>query len=220
MKSFMSAGAAVVVLLGMSMQAAASTPPSSTLPDDCKEGRPRAETVEKQALAATPRLDAPSAGRADARVTVEVWSDFECSFCARGADTLKALREKYGEQVRIVFRQNPLPAHPNARLAAIASMAAHEQGRFWEFHDALFAQQDALDRAALEALAGKLNLDVERFRRALDSSTWSNYVDMELVESKRRKIGATPTFFVNGQTIAGARPLNVFTQSIDAALAR
>jgi protein-disulfide isomerase len=218
MKSFLSAGAAVVALLGMSMPAVASTP--SNPPEDCEKGRPRAEAVEKQALAATPRPEAPSAGPADARVTVEVWSDFQCSFCARGADTLEALREKYGEQVRIVFRQNPLPAHPNARLAAIASMAAHEQGRFWEFHDALFAQQDALDRASLEALAGKLNLDVERFRRALDSSTWSNYVDMELVEGKRRKVSATPTFFVNGQTIAGARPLSVFEQTIDAALAR
>jgi protein-disulfide isomerase len=204
----------------MSMHAIASTPPSSSPPKDCDKDRPRAEAVEKQALAATPRTDAPAVGRADARVTVEVWSDFQCPFCARGADTLKALREKYGEQVRIVFRQKPLPAHPNARLAAIASMAAHEQGKFWEFHDALFAHQDALDRASLEALAGKLNLDVERFRRALDSSTWNNYVDMELVESQRRKIGATPTFFVNGQPIAGAQPLDVFAQTIDAALAR
>lgn len=216
MKSFVSAGAAVVALLGLSALAVAGTP--STPPEDCK--RPRAEAVEKQAISATPRADAPALGRADAPVTVEVWSDFECPYCARGADTLKALHEKYGDQVRIVFRHKPLPVHKNARLAAIASMAAQEQGKFWPFHDALFAQQEALDRASLEALAARLGLDVERFRRALDSSTWNNYVDMELAESQRRGIGATPTFFVNGETIAGAQPLSVFAQTIDAALAR
>lgn len=218
MKSFLSAGAAAAVL-GLATSALASTPPSPHPPEECQE-RPRAAAIEKSALVATPRSDAPALGRADAKVTVEVWSDFECSFCARGADTLKTLREKYGEQVRIVFRHNPLPIHPNARLAAAASMAAHEQGRFWEFHDALFAHEGALDRAALETLAGTLKLDPERFRRALDSSTWRNYVDTEVVEGQRRKITATPTFFVNGQVLAGVRSMDVFEQAIDAALAR
>ncbi|SEU26169.1 DsbA family protein [Stigmatella erecta] len=219
MKLFLSAGAVATALLGLSSLAVAGSPSSSNPPDECKD-RPRAEAIEKNAIPATPRTEAPSQGRADAKVTVEVWSDFECSFCARGADTLKELREKYGDKVRVVFRHNPLPTHPNARLAAAASMAAHEQGKFWEFHDALFAQEEAPDRASLEKLAGKLNLDVERFRRALDSSTWTNYVDMEVVEGQRRKIMATPTFFINGKIIAGARPLSVFAQTIDAELAR
>lgn len=219
MKSFLSAGAAAAALLGMSSLAIAGSPSSSNPPGECND-RSRSEAIEKTAIAATPRTEAPSQGRADAKVTVEVWSDFECSFCALGAGTLKALREKYGEKVRIVFRHNPLPNHPNARLAAAASMAAHEQGKFWEFHDALFDHQDSLDRASLEKLAGTLNLDVERFRRSLDSSTWSHYVDMEVVEGQRRKVMATPTFFINGKTIAGARPMNIFEQAIDAELAR
>ncbi|ADO68187.1 DsbA family protein [Stigmatella aurantiaca] len=218
MKSFLSAGAAVVALLGLSTPAVASTPSSSNPPEECKPLR--RESLEKQAISATPRTEAPSLGSADAKVTVEVWSDFECPFCARGAETVKALREKYGEQVRIVFRQNPLPSHKNARLAAVASMAAHEQGKFWEFHDALFAHQDTLDRASLEKLAGQLNLDVERFQRALDSSTWNNYVDMERTESQRRRVTAAPTFFVNGKPLLGAQPLSVFAQTIDEALAR
>ncbi|MDC0712434.1 thioredoxin domain-containing protein [Stigmatella sp. ncwal1] len=217
MKSFLSVGAAVVALLGLSTLAVASTPSSENPPEECKPRR--GEAIEKQVIPATPRTDAPSMGSADAKVTVEVWSDFECPFCARGADTVKALRETYGDQVRIVFRHNPLPSHKNARLAAAASMAAHEQGKFWEFHDAIFANQDTLDRAALEAVAVKLNLDVERFRRALDSSTWNNYVDMERTESQRRRVTAAPTFFVNGKAIVGAQPLSVFAQTIDAALA-
>ncbi len=217
MKSFLSAGAAVVALLGCSSFAVASTPSTET-PETCEP--PRRAALEKQAIPATPRSDAPALGRADAKVTLEVWQDFECSFCARAVDTIKALRAKYGDQVRIVFRQNPLPRHAHARLAAIASMAAHEQGRFWEFHDALFAHQDTLDRASLEQLAREQGLDVERFRRALDSSAWSHYVDLEVAEGKRRKIGATPTFFVNGQTLSGAQPADVFEKAIDTALAR
>lgn len=214
MKSFLSAGAAVAVLLGLSALAVASTPSPAEPAEGCKQCKP----VEKQPLSATPRAEAPSLGRADAKVTVEVWSDFQCPFCARGAERLKALREKYGDRVRFVFRQFPLRMHSNARMAAAASMAAHEQGKFWEFHDALFANQSALDRASLEALAGKLNLDVERFRRALDSSTWSNYVDTELAEGERRGISGTPTFFINGKPVIGAQPLSAFTEAIDAEL--
>jgi protein-disulfide isomerase len=216
MKVFLSAGAAVAVLLGVSALAIASAPSPSPHAEECKN------CPHKQAdgtlIPATPRAEAPSLGPSDAKVTVEVWSDFQCPFCARGAATLKQLRDKYGEQVRLVFRQQPLPMHGNARLAAAASMAAHEQGRFWEFHDALFANQSALDRPSLEAVAGQLNLDVERFRRALDSSTWSNYVDTEVAEAQRRGIRGTPTFFINGKPIIGVQPLNTFTQAIDEAL--
>ena len=156
----------------------------------------------------------------DARVTVEVWSDFQCPFCAKGAATVQQLRQKYGDQVRIVFRHQPLPFHESARPAAIASMAAHEQGRFWEFHDALFANQQALDRESLLALAGKLKLDVERFRRELASSTWSQYVEAEVTEARRRGVSGTPTFFINGKPLVGAQPLAAFTQAIDAELGR
>ncbi len=218
MKSFLSAGAAVAVLLGLSALAVASTPSPSEPPHEgCNKNCPR-QHADSEPIPATPRAEAPSMGRADAKVTVEVWSDFQCPYCTRGATTLKQLREKYGEQVRIVFRHQPLPMHARAKLAAIASMAAHEQGRFWEFHDALFANQGALDRASLEALASKLQLDMERFRRALDSSTWSTYVETEVAEAQRRGVHGTPTFFVNGKPIIGAQPLSVFAEAIDAQL--
>lgn len=223
MKVFLSAGAVVAVLLGVSAIAVASSPSPAQHDDGCSQKDcPESHGVDTrpQPLAATPRAEAPSLGPADAKVTVEVWSDFQCPFCARGATTAKELKAKYEDQVRLVFRHQPLPMHGQARLAAAASMAAHEQGRFWEFHDALFANQRALDRASLEALAAKLNLDVERFKRSLDSSTWSNYVDTEVAEAQRRGVRGTPTFFVNGQPITGAQPLQVFTQAIDAELRR
>lgn len=219
MKSFLYAGTAVAVLLGLSALAIASTPSPSDPPEECHKNCPHQPSAT-ELISATPRAEAPSLGRADARVTVEVWSDFQCPFCARGATTLKQLREKYGDQVRIVFRHQPLPMHANARLAATASMAAHEQGRFWEFHDALFANQSSLDRPSLEALAGKLQLDMDRFRRALDSSTWRTYVETDAAEAQRRGVKGTPTFFVNGKAIIGAQPLSVFAEAIDAQLQR
>ncbi|MCE9667660.1 DsbA family protein [Myxococcus stipitatus] len=176
--------------------------------------------VERALIAATPRAEAPATGPADARVTVEVWSDFQCPFCARGADLLARLRERYGDQLRVVFRHQPLPAHRDARLAAAASMAAHEQGRFWEMHDRLFQEGAGLDRAALEAHARALGLDLPRFRRALDTGAWDAYVEADVVEAQRRGVVGTPAFFVNGQGVLGAQPLETFTRLIDAELRR
>ncbi len=210
MKALLTAAAAAGLLWSVSSIA---SPPHA---DECaKKG-----CVPQQALpqAATPRAEAPAQGPVDARVTVEVWSDFQCPFCARGAERLAELRQKYGERLRIVFRHQPLPFHDKARLAAAAAMAAHEQGRFWEYHDALFAQQRALDRASLEALAQRLGLDLPRFRRALDSGAFDTYLDAEVQEAQRRGVTGTPTFFVNGTPLVGAQPLDAFVQHIDAAL--
>jgi protein-disulfide isomerase len=182
---------------------------------NCPKGKVHAP---ENLRAATPRRDAPSQGPADAKVTVEVWSDFECPFCAKGGATLEQLRAKYGDRIRIVFRHAPLPFHEHARLAAAASMAAAEQGRFWEYHDALFQQQNELDRASLEKLAKKLKLDVERFRKALDTGAYDNYVEADWVEAKSRGVAGTPTFFINDTALVGAQPLEEFVKAIDAGL--
>ncbi|MBJ6761659.1 thioredoxin domain-containing protein [Myxococcaceae bacterium JPH2] len=186
----------------------------------CDKARSEEADARPAPRAATPRSDAPSVGPVSARVTVEVWSDFECPYCARGATTLSALRAKYGDRVRFVFRNLPLPGHAHAKLAAAAAMAANEQGKFWEFHDGLFAQQDALDRAGLESLARKLGLDVARFRTALDKRSWDSYVEADAVEARSRGVLGTPTFFVNGQPVTGAQPIENFAQLIDAELSR
>ena len=212
MKLVVSTAMAAGALLALSLPAFAG---DKACDKDCPKSQAR---TEKALISATPRTDAPSLGARDARVTVEVWSDFQCPFCARGATVIDGLREKYGDQVRIVFRHQPLPMHANARLAAIATMAAHEQGRFWEMHDVLFDNQRSLDRESLEGYARGLGLDLVRFRKALDGTTWANYVDADVVEAQRRGVAGTPTFFVNGTAVMGARPIEDFTRLIDAEL--
>src|SRR6185369_10636032 len=91
-----------------------------------------------------------SFGPANAKVQVVEFSDFQCPYCSRAATVVHQIKEKYGDKVRFTFRQFPLPMHPNARIASEAALAANSQGKFWEFHDRLFKNQNQLDRAGLE----------------------------------------------------------------------
>jgi protein-disulfide isomerase len=112
------------------------------------------------------------------------FSDFECPFCSRAVPTLKQLEEEYKGRLRVAFKHQPLSNHPNARTAAAASLAAHEQGKFWEFHDVLFANQRALDRASLERHAQQVGLDLGRFRAALDSGKFEAQVSADLLHQR------------------------------------
>ncbi len=164
--------------------------------------------------------DAPSFGSKTAKVTIVEWSDFECPFCSRVTPTLKQVKETYGNDVRVVFRHQPLPFHPNAKLAAEASMAAHEQGKFWEYHDKLFANQKALDRASLEKYAQELGLDVGRFKAALDSGKFRAKVEADASAGSAVGANGTPTFFINGREFVGAQPFDAFKRTIDEEIAR
>ncbi|WP_426755910.1 DsbA family protein [Myxococcus sp. Y35] len=159
--------------------------------------------------------NAPSRGAADAPVTVVAFSDFECPFCARAVPTLKALEEEYAGKLRVAFKHQPLAQHPNAQTAAAASMAAHEQGKFWEFHDVLFANQRKLDRASLEDYAEQVGLDVAKFKAALDSHKHDAHVAADAAEATRVGATGTPTFFINGRPVVGARPIDHFRRIID-----
>ncbi|HET9957856.1 MAG TPA: thioredoxin domain-containing protein, partial [Polyangiaceae bacterium] len=135
----------------------------------------------------TPELQAaivaggpPSFGPADAKVTLVEFSDFECPFCSRAAKVVHDIRAKYSDKVRFVFRQFPLPMHSHAHLAAEAALAANEQGKFWEFHDKLFENQRALDRAALESHAKDAGLNVAQFKKALDDKKHNAQVDEDM----------------------------------------
>ncbi|MCE9671855.1 thioredoxin domain-containing protein [Myxococcus stipitatus] len=159
--------------------------------------------------------NAPSRGPANAPVTLVAFSDFECPFCSRAVPTLHALEQEYAGKLRVAFKHQPLPNHPHARLAAVASLAAHEQGRFWEMHDVLFANQRALTREDLEAHARKVGLDMARFTQALDSSRFDAHIQLDMAEATRLGVTATPTFFVNGRPIVGALPIDHFRRVID-----
>ncbi|MGQ0505575.1 MAG: DsbA family protein [Myxococcaceae bacterium] len=165
-------------------------------------------------------LDTPAQGRAGAKITVVEYSDFQCGFCARVLPTLKELQGTYGDELRIVFRNNPLPFHSDAPLAAEAALAAHDQGKFWQFHDALFAHQRALDRASLEKYAETLSLNLPQFKAALDSGKFKARVQQDLQAASAAGVRGTPTFVINGRKLVGAQPMDAFKTLITEELAR
>jgi protein-disulfide isomerase len=159
--------------------------------------------------------DAPVKGPASAPVTLVAWSDFQCPFCSRAVPTVRQLEDAYKGKLRIAFKQFPLPFHDKAHLAAEAALAANEQGKFWQMHDKLFANQQALDRASLEKYAQELGLDMGKFKAALDSGKFKDKVDAEDKEGAAFGVTGTPTFFINGTRLVGAQPLEAFKAAID-----
>lgn len=164
--------------------------------------------------------NAPFAGGKDAKVEVVEFSDFQCPFCARAADILRQIKKKYGKKVKIAFKQFPLPFHSQAKDAAIAALCANEQKTdyFWKMHDAMFADQSKLKIADLKATAKKIGVDSKKFDECLDSKKYEAQVDQDIEQGKKVGVKSTPTFYVNGQQITGAQPLEVFSEIIDSEL--
>jgi protein-disulfide isomerase len=161
----------------------------------------------------------PILGNPGALVTIVEFGDFECPFCLRAERTLSELRTRYGSDVRIVWKNNPLPFHSHSQIAAEAAMAAGAQGRFWEMHDVLFANQYSLDRAQLLRYAAQIGLDVARFTRDLDTHVYAAQIAADQTLARTLSASGTPTFFINGTHLSGAQPIAAFTAAIDAALA-
>jgi protein-disulfide isomerase len=189
-------------------------------PCDCKHGACDVDADADDGQVHDVRIgSSPVRGSARAPVTVVVFTDFQCPFCAKSEVTMRELAAEYGDQVRIVFKNNPLPFHDQARLVARAALAAGEQGKFWEYHDLVFAHQDALGGDALLGYATELGLDLVKFRAALDADRTGAAVDADVAEAKRLAVMGTPAFFVNGRRIVGAQPLAKFEALVDEALA-
>ena len=189
--------------------------------DKADEPKPPAQAAEADDKTVYKALvgDAPVKGPRDAKVTIVMWSDFQCPFCSRVEPTVNKIMEAYPKDVRVAFKQLPLPFHDKAHLAGEASLAAHEQGKFWEMHGKLFENQRALDRPALEKYAEEIGLNMARFKAALDSGKFKDKVDAELKEGNRIGANGTPAFFINGRSLSGAQPFEAFKAKIDAALA-
>jgi protein-disulfide isomerase len=178
---------------------------------------------DPSAVYRVPIAGAPVRGRADALVTIVIFSDFQCPFCSRVLPTLERIEEAYGREVRFVFRHNPLPFHQQAMPAAEAAMEAFTQRRdraFWQMHDVLFANQTALQRADLERYAHQLGLDARRFARALDSHTHAAAIAADQTLARELGASGTPSFFINGRNLRGAQPFESFEAVIDEELAR
>jgi len=158
---------------------------------------------------------APTKGPKDAKVTLIVFSDFQCPFSKRGADTMAEVEKSYGSKVRVAYKQHPLPFHKDAFLAAEASLAAHEQGKFWQYHDTLYANQKAVKRPDLEKYAEQLGLNMSKFKAALDSHKFKAQVEREIAESEKLGASGTPAFFINGIYLKGAKPFEELKAVID-----
>jgi len=163
--------------------------------------------------------DAPARGPESAPVTIVEFSDFQCPFCARVTPTLEQIKQEYGDRVRLIFKHNPLAFHARAMGAHQASLAAGEQGKFWEMHDRLFADQQALDPESLKAHAEELGLDLAAFERAMSSPEVAAKIDADKAQARELGANGTPSFFINGRFLNGAQPYEVFRERIEAELA-
>ena len=164
---------------------------------------------------------APFKGGAHATVTIVEFQDFHCPFCRRVQPTLSQLTARYGDRLKLVYRDFPIDSlHPQARKAHEAARCANDQERFWPYHDALYARPATAGPDDLKAIAKEAGLDVETFDRCLGAGTYRSAVQKDIDEGARLGVLGTPTFFINGRVISGAQPLESFARIIDEELAR
>lgn len=148
-------------------------------------------------------------GNSNAPLTLVEFSDFECPACGLFAPTVKKLRETYPNYLRVVYRHLPLPQHPYARNAAIAAQVAGEQGKFWEYHDIIFENQQNLLEEDLYKYAEQLNLDMEKFRSDFNNGSFGTLIGDDIKAANKFGVSSTPTFFLNGIPLSPVSPENL-----------
>jgi len=164
---------------------------------------------------------APFKGPAKAPVTIVEFSDFHCPFCRRVIPTLAQLQSQYGEKIKLVFRDFPIESlHPGATKAHEAARCANEQGKFWPYHDKLFAGPSNASPELFKGLAKELELDALAFETCLGSGKYQAAIKQDIEEGNRVGVSGTPAFFINGRLISGAQPFEAFVRVIDDELAR
>jgi len=159
--------------------------------------------------------DDPTRGPKDAPVQIVMFSDFQCPFCSRVETTIKQVRDLYGDKVAVTFRDYPLSFHQNAEKAAEAANCANKQGKYWEFHDSLFANQAQLSVPDLKKKAEDMKLDTAAFNQCLDSGEMKAEIDADTKEGSTYGVTGTPASFVNGRFLSGAQPFDAFKKVID-----
>jgi protein-disulfide isomerase len=164
-------------------------------------------------------LEGPARGSSSAKVSIVAFSDFQCPFCSRVVPTLDKLQKEYPNDVRLYFRHNPLPFHPDAPLASEAALEAESQGKFWEMHDKLFTNQQNIKRPDLEKYASELGLDMGKFKTALDTSAHKGRIDSDMALARQIGVQGTPNFFINGRQVVGAQPYEEFKKVVDQEIA-
>ena len=204
------------------LSAASETPSAAPTRPPPPPREPERPEPSADAVFNVPIDGSPAVGPATALVTMVEFADMECPFCMRAQPTIDALRERYGRDLRIVWKHNPLPFHQRAMPAAIALEEARAQRGdrgFWRMHARIVEAPRQLDREHLEAHARAIGLNMRRFRRALDEETHRAAVEEDMALARRLGATGTPTFFVNGVKIVGAQALETFTSRIDELIA-
>jgi protein-disulfide isomerase len=160
----------------------------------------------------------PFLGKEGAPISLVVFSDFQCPFCSKVQPLLDEILKKNPDKLKIVFKHLPLQMHKQAKPAALASIAAHEQGKFWQMHDALFAVSTQLNKETIEKAAQDIGLDMEKFKKDLAGPTVQEKLKKDMVDAGKAGVGGTPTLFINGRQVKG-RGENVLQEMIDQELA-
>ncbi len=188
--------------------------------DELRESAHAAIRLEapRQAVAVAP-VD-PARGLTSAPIHLVEFSDFECPYCKQLEPVLTRLRDKYGDRIRLVWKDFPLPIHSRARGAAEAARCAGDQGHFWEYHDLLFANQQSLAPDDLKGHAGTAKLDLDQFAACLERGVHRADITVDLEEGARQGIEATPTVFINGRPVIGAQPFETYEKVIEEELSR
>lgn len=172
--------------------------------------------------------DDPQMGDKNAKVTIIEFSDFQCPFCGRFfAQTLPQLKSEYVDtgKVLLVYRDFPLDSiHPQATPAAVAAQCANEQGKFWEYHDKIFENQQSLSDASYKSWAAELGLNTNQFNQCYDSDKYLSEVTKDFQDGSNAGVSGTPTFYIGSPQkgyveVVGAQPYSVFKQILDQELA-
>jgi protein-disulfide isomerase len=156
---------------------------------------------------------APVRGPADARITLVEFSDFECPFCSLAVKQVDTVMAAYPKDVKLIYKQFPLSMHPHAEMAAEASLAAREQGKFWEMYDVLFKNYRRLSSDTILGFAKDIGLDMDKFKADLAAGKYKAVVDKDLADGEAAGVYGTPSFYINGKqyngevTLAALKPI-------------
>ncbi len=164
--------------------------------------------------------NSPWKGTEGAPVTILEFTDFQCPYCARAAATMDQLVAAYPGQVILYVKNNPLPFHKNAPGAALASLAANAQGKYWEMYDLLFKNYRELSMENIHKFAEEIGLDMEKFKKDMEKQELKDQIKSDQMQAKQAKATSTPTFFINGRKMSGAQPLNNFKKVVVEELAK
>lgn len=160
---------------------------------------------------------APVRGPKDAQITLVEFSDFQCPYCIAATPQLEAIQKAYPTQVKLIFKQYPLENHSHAAFAAVAALAAQRQGKFWQMHDALFANRDLSEQNVI-ALAKKIGLDMTQFQRDVHSPEIEQTMQKDIADGDHAGVEGTPTLFIDGQRFNGPLTASALKPVLDQVL--